>query len=190
MNKKLFVTSILSVVLFTLGNCGSIPRPVLQVAKPEPQTYKLELCGVTVSIPANFRVEKDLQSLSTIHIVKDDIDIVATPTTESDLKKLETSIPTEAKSILGGTEMKVNRIAPSTINGLSALSFFGVYQKAGVTESIDIDVINCATGTGSMMFYTLSPVKTYKRDRDLVVELFKSVKPLPELVKTAPAKKK
>ncbi len=189
MNKKLFVTSILSVAALALGNCGSIPRPTLQEAKPEAQIYKLELCGVTVSIPANFRVEKDMQSLSAIHIVKDDIDIVAAPTTESDLKKLETSIPAEAKSILGGTEMKVNRIAPSTINGLSALSFFGVYQKGAVTESIDIDVINCATGAGSMMFYTLSPVKTYKRDRDLVVELFKSAKPLPELAKN-PIKKK
>ncbi len=89
MNKKLFVTSILSVAALALGNCGSIPRPTLQEAKPEAQIYKLELCGVTVSIPANFRVEKDMQSLSAIHIVKDDIDIVAAPTTESDLKKLE-----------------------------------------------------------------------------------------------------
>ncbi|MCB1176726.1 MAG: hypothetical protein KDK36_04010 [Leptospiraceae bacterium] len=181
MTKKFFLASILSIAMFAVG-CNSIPRVTVLEAKPEKQTFKLELCGVEISVPANFKVENHPTALTTFHVVKDDIDIVAAPNTESDIKKIETNLPKESEEFTGAP-MKVNRVAPSKINGLEAVSLFGVYTKDGKTESIDIDVIKCATGKGALMFYTLSPVKTYRRDRAIVVELFNSTKPLPEFKK-------
>ncbi|MDX1957630.1 MAG: hypothetical protein SFU98_03605 [Leptospiraceae bacterium] len=169
MKKNIILSAILAIATV---NCGSIPRMVLLEAKDTAQPYELAVCGLQITVPAGWAIEKDATSINDVYVTKDKIDIhVDYMATEKDATKIGADLEKKIEKDLK-TDMKVNRVAKKKVNGIEAATIYGM---APGNVSIDIDTFNCPIA-GSVAFYVVSPANTWKRDRGYVEELLRSVK--------------
>jgi hypothetical protein len=184
--KKLFL--ILTLVALAIG-CGSIPRPVVLAASEKDQNFTLDGCGLNITIPAGWQVEKAISLTSELYVTKDKVDIlVDVMLSESNAEKIWPKLEKEAEKRSAGYNMKLSKpMEKKKINGIDAVTFYGTAK--GGSESIDVDAFNCPTGTSSVGFYVYSPVSTYKTDRAAVLKLVNSIK-LADGYKFNPIKKK
>jgi len=170
MKKNLILSAIL--VVATIG-CGSaVPRTTVLEAKETTQPLPLSACGLQVTIPAGWAVEKDLISINDLYVTKDKIDIhIDYMPTESDSTKIGPALVTKIEKEQK-TTMKINTTKPNNIGGMKGASILG---QAPGNVSIDIYAFNCPL-IGSTAFYVVSPIATWKRDNAVVQEMIKTVK--------------
>lgn len=166
---KIFLLSIL--FLFGLTSCGG--RQVLLPAMDKSQTYRFDKCGIQVTIPGTWRLEMDMEL--DYHVVKEPVDVIVDVISETNVEEIWDDIKDEIER-KAETSLKGGRVEPKKINSLKAVTIYHMSQDGAL--SVDVDGITCPSGTGSMIFYTYSPVKSYARDRAAVKEIFNSAKPL------------
>lgn len=181
MTKK--ISFLIAILAIFLNNCGSISLPRVPVpgldgssAKP----YDIPGCQLQVTVPAGWKGEMDG---ATLHIVKDKIDIIVDLTTKSDIKEIQPEVLDNMKKFLEVSELKGgNARARKSANGVD----IQIVPAYAGQESIDADVIFCPSGKGAVIFYSLSPLKSYRSDRPQVIAFADTAKSLGTV---APAKK-
>jgi hypothetical protein len=140
-------------------------------AKP----YAIPGCQLQVTVPHGWKGELD--NGFTLHIIRDKIDIIVDITTKTDIKEIQLDVIDNLKMFLKVSELKGSYPrARKSDNGveIQIVPFFG-----GI-ESMDVDVILCPSGLGSVIFYSLSPLKYQRTARPHVIaftDTAKSLKP-------------
>ena len=181
MTKKISI--FIATLAIFLSNCGSVslprvPAPGLDGSAAKP--YEIPGCQLQVTVPAGWKGELDG---TTLHIIKDKIDIIVDGTTKSDIKEIQPEVIDNMKKFLEVSELKA--AAPRARKSTNGVDIQIVPAYAGA-ESIDADVIFCPSGKGAVIFYSLSPLKSYKSDRPQVIAFADTAKSLGTV---APAKK-
>ena len=181
MNKNISFL-LLSLLTALISSCGSLPRidaPGLDGSSAKP--YEIPGCQLQLIVPAGWKGE--LEGGTTLHIIKDKIDIIVDFTTEKDIPAIQTKVVDKMKDLLKRDDLKSN--PPRTRKSAGGVDIQILPAWAG-QDSVDVDAVLCPSGQGAVLFYSLSPLTSYKTDRPLVEAFVNSAKSLGSL---APAKK-
>jgi hypothetical protein len=180
MNKKISI-SMIAFLIALASNCGSLPRiPVSDLDGSSAKVYEVPGCQLSLTVPAGWKGE---MAGTTLHIIKDKIDIIVDFTSEKDIAAIQGEVIKEMKKLLENDNLKA--AAPRTRKSSGGVDVQVLPAYAGA-DSIDADAILCPSGKGAVILYSLSPLSTYKTDRPQVMAFTDTAKSLGALT---PAKK-
>ena len=180
MNKKISI-SMIAVLIALASNCGSLPRiPVSDLDGSSAKVYEVPGCQLSLTVPQGWKGE---MAGTTLHIIKDKIDIIVDFTSEKDIAAIQGEVIKEMKKLLENDNLKA--AAPRTRKSSGGVDVQVLPAYAGA-DSIDADAILCPSGKGAVILYSLSPLSTYKTDRPQVMAFTDTAKSLGALT---PAKK-
>jgi len=169
--KKITYLTILTLAF--LNSCGSLPR----VAAPgldgsSAKTHDISGCDLQLTVPAGWKGEFEG---TTLHIIKDKIDIIVDVTSKNDIKEIQNDVLEKMKDLLDAKEIKSIAIRSRKSAGGVDIQVLPAYIGA---DSIDADAILCPSGKGAIILYSLSPLSTYKTDRPQVIAFADTAKSL------------
>jgi hypothetical protein len=180
MNKKISI-SMIAFLIALASNCGSLPRiPVSDLDGSSAKVYEVPGCQLSLTVPQGWKGE---MAGTTLHIIKDKIDIIVDFTSEKDIAAIQEEVIKEMKKLLENDNLKA--AAPRTRKSSGGVDVQVLPAYAGA-DSIDADAILCPSGKGAVILYSLSPLSTYKTDRPQVMAFTDTAKSLGALT---PAKK-
>ncbi|NBU96760.1 MAG: hypothetical protein EBS19_00880 [Spirochaetia bacterium] len=176
----------ISILLFPfltalISSCGSLPRidaPGLDGSSAKP--YEIPGCQLQLTVPAGWKGELEG---TTLHIIKDKIDIIVDVTTEKDLPAIQTKVVDKMKELLKRDDLKSNPARTRKSAGGVDIQILPAWAGQ---DSVDVDAVLCPSGRGAVLFYSLSPLSSYKTDRPQVIAFVDSAKSLGSI---EPAKK-
>ena len=180
MNKNISFL-LLSLITALFSSCGSLPRidaPGLDGSSAKP--YEIPGCQLQLTVPAGWKGELEG---TTLHIIKDKIDIIVDVTTEKDLPAIQNKVVDKMKDLLKRDDLKSNPARTRKSAGGVDIQILPAWAGQ---DSVDVDAVLCPSGQGAVLFYSLSPLSTYRTDRPQVIAFVDSAKSLGSL---APAKK-
>ncbi len=179
MNKT--ISFLLLLLTAFLSSCGSLPRiPAPGLDGSSAKAYSIPGCQLEVTVPAGWKGELDG---TTLHIIKDKIDIIVDVTSEKDISAIQDKVIETMKELLKRDDLK--KFNTRTRKSAGGVDIQILPAMAG-SESIDVDAVLCPSGQGAVLFYSLSPISSYKTDRPQVIAFVDSAKSLGSI---APAKK-
>lgn len=180
---KLVSISTLAFLIALVSNCGSLPSiriPVPGLDGSAAQAYEVPGCQLQLTVPAGWKGEMEG---TTLHIIKDKIDIIVDVTSEKDIKAIQDKVLEEMKELLNNKNLK--SAAPRSRKSSGGVEIQVLPAYAGA-DSIDADAILCPSGKAAVILYSLSPLSTYKTDRPQVMAFTDTAKSMGSVV---PAKK-
>ena len=170
MNKKISFL-LLSLLTALISSCGSLPRidaPGLDGSSAK--TYEIPGCQLQLTVPAGWKGEL---AGSALHIIKDKIDIIVDLTTEKDIYAIQTKVIEEMKDLLNRNDLKS---APTRTRKSAGGVDIQILPAWAGADSVDVDAVLCPSGQGAVLFYSLSPLSTYKTDRPQVIAFVDSAR--------------
>lgn len=183
MNKLVSISTLAFLIAF-VSNCISLPGipriPVSDLDGSAAKVYEVPGCQLQLTVPAGWKGE---MAGSTLHIIKDKIDIIVDFTSEKDITAIQGKVLEEMKELLDNKNLK--SVAPRSRKSSGGVDIQVLPAYAGA-DSIDADAILCPSGKGAIILYSLSPLSTYKTDRPQVMAFTDTAKSLGTI---APAKK-
>jgi len=175
MNKNISFL-LLSLITAIISSCISIPISDGSSAKP----YEIPGCQLEITVPVGWKGEI---KGGTLHILKDNIDIIVDITKEKDISAMQDVVIEKMKEVLKRDDLKkFNTSKRKSPGGVD----IQILPALAGNESIDVDAVLCPSGQGAVLFYSLSPLSSYKTDRPLVKAFVDSAKSLGSI---EPAKK-
>jgi hypothetical protein len=109
MNKKISI-SMIAFLIALASNCGSLPRiPVSDLDGSSAKVYEVPGCQLSLTVPAGWKGE---MAGTTLHIIKDKIDIIVDFTSEKDIAAIQGEVIKEMKKLLENDNLKA--AAPRT----------------------------------------------------------------------------